>query len=71
MKGKGNGLSFHSRMCRSTQGGAPVMTQLTRMMGFVEVARSSGVSQVSGMFDEEIQDVPDSPDATDTARPPH
>lgn len=58
MKGKGR-PSFHLRNRSSLLRGAPVVTRLTRTMGFVEVSQSPGVQSSIGTPGE---DVPDSPD---------
>jgi hypothetical protein len=65
VKGKGNRPSFHTRSRSSMLRGAPVVTRLTRTMGFVEVSQSPGVLGSIGALDE---DVPDSPD---TLAAPH
>ena len=59
MKGKGNRPTFHIRSRSSMHRGAPVVTRLTRTMGFVEVSQSSGVP---GSIGTPGEDVPDSPD---------
>jgi len=43
MKGKGTGPSYHTRSRSSLLGGRPVVTRLTRTMGFVEVSQSPSV----------------------------
>lgn len=60
MKGKGNRPSFHIRSRSSMLRGAPVVTRLTRTMGFVEVSQSPGVP---GSIGTPGEDVPDSPGA--------
>src|ERR1041384_415684 len=59
VKGKGNRPSFHTRSRSSTLRGAPVVTRLTRTMGFVEVSQLPGVP---GSIGAPGEDVPDSPD---------
>lgn len=59
VKGKGNRPTFHVRSRSSRLRGAPVVTRLTRTMGFVEVSQSSGVPGSPGAPGE---DIPDSPD---------
>jgi hypothetical protein len=59
VKGKGNRPSFHVRSRSSMLRGAPVVTRLTRTMGFVEVSQSPGVL---GSISAPGEDVPDSPD---------
>lgn len=59
VKGKGNRPSFHMRSRSSMLRGAPVITRLTRTMGFVEVSQLPGVRGSIGTSGE---DVPDSPD---------
>jgi hypothetical protein len=59
VKGKGNRPSFHLRSRSSMFRGAPVVTRLTRTMGFVEVSQSTGVP---GSIVAPAEDVPDSSD---------
>ena len=59
MKGKGNRPSFHTRSRSSMHRGAPVVTRLTRTMGFVEVSQSQGVQGSIGTSDDDAADAPD------------
>jgi hypothetical protein len=59
MKGKGNGPSFHLRSRSATHRGSPVVTRLTRTMGFVEVSQLPGAQ---GSIGTPGEDAPDSPD---------
>jgi hypothetical protein len=62
MKGKGIGPSFYTRTCRSTSlNGRPVLTRLTKTMGFVEL--SSRSPSVPGSIGTPGDDAPDDPDA--------
>jgi len=57
MKGKGLGPSFCVRYRSSMLGSRPLMTRLTRTMGFVEMSQGSGVAGSIGTpdtFDPEI-----------------
>jgi len=59
MKGKGSGPSFHVRSRSSMHRGAPMVTRLTRTMGFVEVSQSPGVQGSIGAPGENTPDFPD------------
>ena len=59
MKGKGNRPSFHIRSRSSMLRGAPVVTRLTRTMGFVEVSQSPGALGSIGAPGEDAPDFPD------------
>ena len=66
MKGKGIGLSFHTRTCRSTSlNGRPVLTLLTRTMGFVEL--SAQLPSVPGSIGTPGNDAPDDADVAPAA----
>jgi len=53
--GKGNGVepSFHLRARRRVLAGGPVLTRLTRTMGFVELSLSPGVADSVGTSGDE------------------
>lgn len=59
VKGKGNRPSFHIRSRSSMLRGAPVVTRLTRTMGFVEVSQSPGVPGSIGTPGDDVPDAPD------------
>jgi hypothetical protein len=60
MKGKGTGPTFSTRTRSHTLRNAPVMTRLTRTMGFVEMSHSPGVP---GSMDASGDGAPEYPDA--------
>jgi hypothetical protein len=60
MKGKGYGSSFHLRSRSAVLRGRPVVTRLTRTMGFVEMSQSSGAPGSQGSTAETDPELPDS-----------
>jgi len=65
MKGKGIESSFYPRARSSMLRGVPVITRLTRTMGFVEQAHSPGVPELNGTSGDGDPELPD------TESPPH
>jgi hypothetical protein len=59
MKGKGTGSSCTTRTRSGLPRNAPVITRLTRTMGFVEMSHSSGVPGSMGASDGAAPENPD------------